>query len=222
MGEMKLTPGSTLRDAIQQYRERGFGSMNKNDFEVAIFNLLMQEDEMKGKSNYDLSWMLRIPESKVKRLAYESSLKYQSVDSSDSLSEYKEMLKDLISNAKFRGDKKGLQFVVENLSLRQYVNNLLKKDHRVPDSSFNTEIVSLSLGDLSYLVASLFYDNEKERKEVENKALEASGSKIEFTEVVYRVVEGLAEGAASDSLGKLFSAVGLVSLICKIFTNKNK
>jgi hypothetical protein len=90
MGEMKLTPGSTLRDAIQQYRERGFGSMNKNDFEVAIFNLLMQEDEMKGKSNYDLSWMLRIPESKVKRLAYESSLKYQSVDSNDSLSEYKE------------------------------------------------------------------------------------------------------------------------------------
>lgn len=56
-----------LRSVINEYLSRGFGSMNKNDFEVWIFNYLLQE-RLKGKSNYDISIELKIPEQKVKRL----------------------------------------------------------------------------------------------------------------------------------------------------------
>lgn len=63
-----------IGDVLQAYVERGFGSMNKNDFEVWIFSQLM-DGELKGKSNYDISTLLRMPESKVKRLAYEALLK---------------------------------------------------------------------------------------------------------------------------------------------------
>lgn len=64
-----------MNELIKKYLERGFGSMNKNDFEVAIFNEWMIH-EGRGKSNYEISLALRIPETKVKRLKYEAELKY--------------------------------------------------------------------------------------------------------------------------------------------------
>ena len=64
----------TLQDFVEWYcEEKGFGSMNKNDFEVFIFSRLLQIERFKGKSNYDLSILLHIPESKIKRLRYEAA-----------------------------------------------------------------------------------------------------------------------------------------------------
>ena len=80
----------SIKDFIKEvYLERGFGTMNKNDFEVFIFNEIVKDpqgilefskkdkdDKPLKPSNYDLSILLKIPESKVKRLAYEADLKY--------------------------------------------------------------------------------------------------------------------------------------------------
>ena len=65
-----------MEEFIDKYLTRGFGSMNKNDFEVEIMHWLLQ-NRLNGKSNYEISRKLRIPESKVKRLIYEASLKYE-------------------------------------------------------------------------------------------------------------------------------------------------
>ena len=67
---------------IQAYLDRGFGSMTKNDFEVMIFAELLQTSLL-NKSNYDISVDLRIPETKVKRLRYEASLKYNILSEQD-------------------------------------------------------------------------------------------------------------------------------------------
>ena len=64
-----------MNELIKKYIDQGFGSMNKNDFEVAIFNEWMKA-EGQDKSNYEISLALRIPETKVKRLKYEAELKY--------------------------------------------------------------------------------------------------------------------------------------------------
>lgn len=59
---------SQLQKHIELYIERGFGSMNKNDFEVFIFGQMLEMSRYKGKTNYELSLLLRVPESKIKRL----------------------------------------------------------------------------------------------------------------------------------------------------------
>ena len=41
----------TLKTVIDQYLARGFGTMNKNGFEVWMFHYLMQH-QLQGKSNY--------------------------------------------------------------------------------------------------------------------------------------------------------------------------
>lgn len=50
--------------------------MNKNDFEVYIFNQIITDPNYAGKNDYELSIELAIPQTKVKRLRYESNLKY--------------------------------------------------------------------------------------------------------------------------------------------------
>lgn len=51
-----------MKHFIESYISRGFGSMTKNDFEVFIFNCIINDEDYKSyKSDYDLSVMLRIP-----------------------------------------------------------------------------------------------------------------------------------------------------------------
>lgn len=46
----------TLNEVISKYLEKGFGTMNKNDFEVWIFHYLL-EHELQGKKNYEISML---------------------------------------------------------------------------------------------------------------------------------------------------------------------
>ena len=71
-----------MYQVIESYiNKRGFGSMNKNDFEVYIFSwLVLNHKDYQTASDNEISRMLKIPESKVKRLRYEAELKYGSND----------------------------------------------------------------------------------------------------------------------------------------------
>ena len=95
---------------INRYATRGFGAMNKNDFEVLIFDLLKKYGNLKEKSNYEISRALQIPETKVRRLAYESDLKYsQLTEENISVAFFK-----IVANSKLRGDLNKVEFVIES------------------------------------------------------------------------------------------------------------
>ena len=66
-------------DAFFQKCITSFGSMNKNDYEVELLHLLF-ENGWKNKSDFEVSVDLKIPESKVKRLRYETYLVYEVSD----------------------------------------------------------------------------------------------------------------------------------------------
>ena len=130
---------------IETYLKRGFGSMNKNDFEVAIFNYLITKDEnFIGKSSYELSIALKIPISKIKRLKYEAELKYPQTN-------YAAEIKKILGNAQFRGTRERVSFAVEDTAVRKYLENLLKQNGSFLDSSFNAEIVTIYTKDLPIL-----------------------------------------------------------------------
>ena len=44
---------------LSMYLQRGWGSMNKNDFEVYIFYCLLQDDEYRNLNDYELSVKLK-------------------------------------------------------------------------------------------------------------------------------------------------------------------
>lgn len=137
-----------ISSIIDQYLNRGFGSMNKNDFEVWIFNYLLN-NRFIDESNYDISIKLRIPESKVKRLRYEAELKYCDLQNEES---YKNALGKILEKSILKKDGNYVQFIIEKIQLRKYLDSILKKDGRFTDSSFNSEIVTIDVDDFEYLV----------------------------------------------------------------------
>ena len=134
---------------IQAYLDRGFGSMTKNDFEVMIFAELLQTSLLK-KSNYEISIDLRIPESKVKRLRYEASLKYNILSEDD----YRLMFKEIAQNAIIKDEK--IILSIEDISLRKFINFKLKKNGKFSDTSFNSEIVVIRSKDFAELLKELY------------------------------------------------------------------
>ena len=126
-----MTESKDLQEFISKYLERGFGSMNKNDFEVWIFHYLMNH-QLQGKTNYEVSLFLKIPETKVKRLRYEAELKY---NDGDSLVNYHKVCA-LLKAVHFKKGGQCIQFSIEDLYLRKYLDSTLKSGGRFSDSSF--------------------------------------------------------------------------------------
>ena len=146
---------SQLSDTIKEYLNRGFGSMNKNDFEVWIFHYLVGND-FKGKMDYEISINLGIPISKVKRLRYEANLKYSSHNKED----YEPGFHKLLENVKFSKDGSAVKFIVEDVALRKYLEFILKNKGHLSDGSFNSEIITMSLDAFEFLLKH-FWSKDK-------------------------------------------------------------
>lgn len=137
-----------INNIVQDYLKKGFGSMNKNDFEVWIFHYLL-ENGYASKSDNQISRELKIPESKVKRLRYEADLVYPKNEESFK-KEFYEVLKSRVY--KQVGDNK-IQFVIRDKNLRLYLNDKLESFGSFADSSFNADIVTITAQDLLLLIS---------------------------------------------------------------------
>lgn len=140
-----------------------FGSMNKNDYEVALFHLLL-ENGYSDKSDHFMSKLLQIPESKVKRLRYEVNLVYPKTDD-----EYKKEFYYLLNRQSYKmtHDNK-IQFAVNDKMLRLYLIDMLDEVGSFSDSSFNSNIVTISASDLIILL-SIFENKKKAIQHVKDE-----------------------------------------------------
>ncbi len=187
----------TLEKVICQYLDKGFGSMNKNDFEVWIFHYLMQKWP-KDKTSYEISMELRIPESKVKRLRYEAELKYPSVDDDAR----RKILADAIRKAKIREAKGQITFAIPDKMLRSYLEDLLAKDGRFYDSSFMSNIIVMGASDFLYVLDKVYVE-EKVWKEILDKAKHELGERKTLPKTFREIAQELGMGFCSNFLGKV-------------------
>ena len=96
-----------------------FGKINKNDLEIELMHLLLIND-CSSISDYRMSKMLRVPETKIKRLRYETSLVYQ-----DNEEELKEKIIVILTNTRIKIHDTKLQIAVNDKYLRNYISDLL-------------------------------------------------------------------------------------------------
>lgn len=157
------------KDDFIQFCFARFGSMNKNDYEVALFHLLM-ENGYSNKSDHFMSTFLKIPESKVKRLRYEVNLVYPKTDN-----EYKIMFYELLNRQSYKmtNDNK-IQFAVNDKMLRLYLNDKLDEVGSFSDSSFNSNIVTISAMDLLILLSDFEHKDkviQRVKDEIKNNGM---------------------------------------------------
>lgn len=193
----------------------GFGKMNKNDFEVLIFHILRNQ-EFRDASNFDLSVTLRLAESKVKRLDYESRLIYGNATTTEAA------LLSYLSHAKYDKATDKFKFVIEDKFDRAYLDAKVKSMYSFIDTSFNSEIVTISKGDLVELLKQCYSLGDEDRefllRQIDanaKKELEDPKGNIDWTKVLQKFVEGLAEGSGNVLIDAISGGLSPVRGICK-------
>lgn len=189
------------RDMVLNECLERFGSMNKNDYEVALFYLLL-ENQYSQLSDYEISIKMRIPESKVKRLRYEVSLRYYNNSNTD---QYKKDLADLLLNCKYRIHNDRIQFAISDKMFRLYISNVLMKDGRFADTSFNVNIISMTTADLLFLISKIDAESEKiiekMKQDFKNKETELPKGVIEaLTDLSKEAVMAIVEKTITESV----------------------
>jgi len=179
-----------MEKILENYLKRGFGTMTKNDFEVAIFHYLLQDNQYAGLSNYEMSRKLRIPESKVVRLRYEESLKYQGTDTDEDV-KYLRKLSECLQKVRLYKDKGTITLSIEDKATRLFLKSLLKQNNRIIDGSFNSELVVLQCEDYVYLLTQI------DEKVGQSKLKEYGKEKI------VEITKGLISKLLSDGVGDL-------------------
>ena len=205
----------SLSKVIQQYLDRGFGSMNKNDFEVWIFNEWRKLQD-KDLSDYQVSKVLKISETKVKRLKYEADLKY-SFDEEQLLNKFFK----LAEKANYKKDGEKLLFVINDRLLRQYINNILEENGRFMASSFNSNIVSIYVDDFSFLLERF---NRIDKDEILKRAKEMAENNHDFPVTIPDILKEMFINLAKEKLGdKLvdFTTNGIIDFV-KHLKQENK
>ena len=195
-------------DFEKYYLNRGFGTMNKNDFEVLFFYLMQTYGDLGEKSNFALAKELEISEARVKRLAYEADLKYKK----ESDNELRGRFLSLLEKAKLQKDKTGIRFVVEDKYLRSSIYEDLKSDGYFLDYSFNSEIVTIQKDALIKLLDKYYSDDQKEEISKEYKRVKKiaeAGDKSLFPTAMSSLFDAVVQKGVDDAdWGKL---LGLLS-----------
>ena len=205
----------TIDEAIQAYLARGFGSMTKNDFEVWIFHqMMMNEKYLKDKTNYEISRVLKIPETKVKRLRYEADLKF--VNDKEVENERLQKIGNLLGKAKLKSNGTQLQFSVEDPVLRKYIDHRLKEKNTFSDSSFINEIVSLSLDDYEILLEIIDVSGNEKRELLKKARKKFNDKTITLKGVIQKIIDGAAEGTGSLLIEKGWSWIGLTAKLAAL------
>jgi aminopeptidase N len=192
---------------LENYLENGMGTMSKREIDILVMHLLTKYSYLGEKSNYDLSILLQLTESRIKSLRYEAKLKYPPDEEKYVEKEFLAVL----ARSQFDTEKKKIVFVVEDSYLRHAIQGRLKAKGMFADSSFNSELVKIDVASLEAIIREMYGDDvadkykraldtllEKEKKEEQ----ELSFKKLK-SDFITSAVKGLG-GAFGGASGTAF------------------
>ena len=176
------------------YCTQHFGRLNKKDYELAVFHLLLQ-NELKDCRYFPTSRKLKIPQQKVKNRRYVVIFVIYKHDSA-----YHEELMQLMSTAsyKFADGGKKIQFCVNDKMLRLFLNDQLNQIGSFADSSFNSNIVSVTAKDLLFLLGA---DKHADTLKKINQSLRDNAN--DLPKDMRDKLSGLAKSIAKDLASKI-------------------
>ena len=151
------------KEFLNHYLSASFGAMSKSEIEILVFHLL--SSDFKGLSNYEISNLLKISETKVKSLDLNAHLRYPK-QSGDEI--VRETLVDIakkfsvIYNEQNGEVKIHIQNSVQKREMINAINNL----GSFADYSLNNEILKIRINILFSLFEK-FLDKEKFKDSVQ-------------------------------------------------------
>lgn len=137
------------KEFLKYYLRSGMGSMSKSDIDALVMYLLDTYANESGRPlgahpNQVASERLRTPLAKIKRLRYESGLKYGGKPEDVARTRFTQCLaKAGLEFEKTENSVAKIVFVVEDTLAKNWIQGKIKENSGVFDNSFNTEIIKV-------------------------------------------------------------------------------
>ena len=131
-----------LDEFLPKYLASGFGSMPKSEVDLLIFHLLTHTSDYRGKTNYELAGLLKVPESRIKTLRLNSALKYKNINSRAILGDV--VLRFTQSEQFAAFDSGKVELSLEDPIEKRELENFLKVRGYHAEYTLNSEVLRIS------------------------------------------------------------------------------
>lgn len=201
------------KDFLSNYLKFGLGSMPKSDIDALVMHLLdtygLAGSPLAIYSNQTVSELLKTPVTKIKKLRYESALKFGGRVEDQA----KGRLLAALSKASLEPDGEKICLIIEDSLVKNWLQGQLKIHQHIFDYSFNTEIVKVNSSGLFEVLSTVFdkeeievfkigYDDSKKKK-TDKERLDA------FQSVAKKFAEAAAKAAGTSVFAVLRGQVGI-------------
>lgn len=208
-----------IYDLIQNL-VNNFGKINKNDLEVALMDLLLK-NKFNKDSDFQISYSLGIPESKIKRLRYEVELLHPKNES-----DYLDDFYKLINKSTVKQDGEKLLIYIGDKMLRAFISNRLIEMGSFAEAK-SSNILCITPIDLIILILKMDNSHNEldkiiEKMQIHNKQLQKS-TKENIKNGVIEFISGLGNKINGNMVNWLISTFNQIDDkdIDKILNYKN-
>lgn len=161
-----------ITEFFEFYTTPAFGARSKSEIDLKVFELLGKcgwiDDDY-----YNVSRKLKITPTRAKNLILNAKLRAESQPNTEKM--YNAFLKK-IKELGYRTDSKNNSIIIFSLPdmlLREYLKFKLRSVGKIWDSSFNSELVRVSVDDFLDIVSDTDLKRQIKRQDVRNKIKDA-------------------------------------------------
>ncbi len=153
--------GQALGALVQ---ERGLGAISKKDYELLVFHHLAISSGLGKAGNYELANKLKVPESRIKALRLEASLRHAPANHKAVLGSIVQRIIDELNRPEFAGDI--VSITLENPIDRREFEQALKAARHMVEYGLNREILKIAPMALFEVILANVEQPEKRFKEI--------------------------------------------------------
>lgn len=161
-----------LTEFFEFYTAPAFGARSKSEIDLKVFELLRERGDI-DDDYYKVSRKLKITPTRAKNLILNAKLRAESQFNTEEMyNHFLEKIKEL----GYKTDSKNNSIIIFSLPdmlLREYLKFKLRSVGKIWDSSFNSELVRVSVDDFLDIVSDADLKRKIKRQDVRNKIKDA-------------------------------------------------
>ena len=161
-----------ISDFFEFYTTPAFGARSKSEIDLKVFELLRERGDI-DDDYYNVSRKLKITPTRAKNLILNAKLRTESqLNTEEMYNHFLEKIKELGYKTDSRNNSI-IIFSLPDMLLREYLKFKLRTVGKIWDSSFNSELVRVSVDDFLDIVSDADLKRKIKRQDVRNKIKDA-------------------------------------------------
>jgi hypothetical protein len=153
---------------LKEYYKSGFASLNKSDIDLLFFSTLLKFGNIENKSDYELSKLLQITQSRIRNLKVKNALKYAPLH----FNEIENVFLEKAKFARLESDLKRISIPIYDPNIYIELENLIEKENGFVEAQLNPKIFTIRIDQFfSLLLVFQSIHEKRSLKEIKKEYL---------------------------------------------------